>query len=407
MATSSMKRSPFLPSLRKRWALYTLLCLSVLAGGYLLLHTAWGSSFALRWVVLSSLAMLYPIWVLWRGLESNYRLGESQLLPTLGAGNNLTLLRGVLVASLAGFLFSPWPQGWLAWIPAVLYMLADAADFFDGYLARVKNHATRLGKLLDMSIDGVGVLVATLLAIQYGQLPLWYLVVALARYLFLGGERLRRRLGKPVYPLPPAISRRAFAGVQMGFLAAALWPVFSPPGTHIAAVFFALPFLVGFGRDWLIASGVLRPAEISSGRLGEVLTRWLPVGLRLAIVGLSLGYISQRFLDYQHQVAFYTLQGMPAARSGVLFLGLLEGLVLSMLLLGAAGRVVSILGLCLIGINQMYSGLSAAQALLVVAYTGILFLGTGALSLWKPENYLIYHQAGENRMVANPSRAGK
>ena len=32
----------------------------------------------------------------------------------------------------------------------------------------------------------------------------------------------------------------------MGLLAVMLWPIFSPPGTHIAATLFALPFLAGF-----------------------------------------------------------------------------------------------------------------------------------------------------------------
>jgi hypothetical protein len=36
-----------------------------------------------------------------------------------------------------------------------------------------------------------------------------------------------------------------------------LWPIFRPPGTHIAAVIFAVPFLVAFAWDWLVVSGTV------------------------------------------------------------------------------------------------------------------------------------------------------
>lgn len=252
--------SPALSSLRRRWLVYALSCSALLAAGYALFSAYWPAAHAGRWLFFACLAMLYPLAVLWRGLELNYRAGEGRLLSTLGAGNALTLLRGALVAALAGFLFVPRPEGWLVWVPAVLYTLADAADYFDGYLARRTRHATRLGENLDMSFDGWGVLAATLLALQWDQLPPWYLLVAVARYLFVAGQWLRRRLGKPVYDLPPSSSRRTLAGLQMGFLAAALWPVFGPPVTYIAAALFGLPFLAGFGRDWLITSGAVRPS---------------------------------------------------------------------------------------------------------------------------------------------------
>jgi CDP-diacylglycerol--glycerol-3-phosphate 3-phosphatidyltransferase len=155
------------------------------------------------------------------------------LLPAFGWGNGLTIVRGILVAGLAGFLFSPRPEGWVVWLPAILYTLSNATDFFDGFAARRTNHVTRLGEILDMSLDGTGVLVAAALAVQYGQVPVLFLGVALVRYVFLGGMWLRARWVLD-HEMPGSISRQVFAGLQMGF-----WQwygtLFSPPGTHVAA----------------------------------------------------------------------------------------------------------------------------------------------------------------------------
>jgi CDP-diacylglycerol--glycerol-3-phosphate 3-phosphatidyltransferase len=229
-----------LRNLRVRWLIYFLVNGAALILGFNLLSAVWQPEFALRWLGLTTAVIAYNLWILWRGLPFNHRPGESALLSNLGAGNALTLTRGLFTAVLAGFLFSPWPEGGLAWIPGILYLLVIVSDFFDGYLARITNHTTRLGEKLDLSLDGLGVLIGAGLAVQYQQVPPWYLSVALARYLFLIGVWVRKKQDKVVYPLPPNISRRIFAGFQMGFLAVVLLPLFSPPGTHLAALFFAL-----------------------------------------------------------------------------------------------------------------------------------------------------------------------
>ena len=45
----------------------------------------------------------------------------------------------------------------------------------------------------------------------------------------------------------------------------------------------------------------------------------------------------------------------------------------------------------------MLAPLSLAQIILAVAYTLILYLGSGAFSLWTPEDYLYRHHAGKRR----------
>lgn len=405
-----IKQQSTLLQLRLRWTITALLGFVFLLIGHLWLTDMWQTSYAWIWLLQASAGWAYLLGVLWRGLDHNHRTGETQLLPVFGAGNTATLLRGWLVAALLGFLFLPWPQGWMAWIPAGLYTLAALADFLDGYLARITNHTTRLGEILDINIDGLGVLAASLLAIQYNQVPVWYLLVAAARYLFLAGIWLRKILHKPVYDLQPSVRRRAFAGIQMGFLFFILMPVFSPPGTHIAAALFALPFLVGFLIDWLAVTGVItlhsarlvdrlktrRPAI--TNRLSDyqtALLNWLPVVLRWAAALLFAYQLIQLLGIHPDAGDMQAALQALSSNSSLFIIAMAQGVVLLLLLVGAGGRAVSIAGLCLLGIQQMYASLSPVQIALLALLTAIIYLGTGALSLWKPEEYLITRRTGE------------
>ncbi|MCA9971157.1 MAG: CDP-alcohol phosphatidyltransferase family protein, partial [Anaerolineales bacterium] len=287
-----MNERPFSPSiphpdaltrLRRRWGGIALGWLAAWLAGYLALRPIWPH--AGRWALLAAPLLGYGLWVVWRHLPQNYRPGERRLLPTLGLGNGLTIFRGLAVALIAGFLFSPWPGGWLAWLPMLLYTTADVADFLDGYAARRQNHATALGAQLDMTFDGLGMLVVSLLAVWYGQLPAWYLLLGLARYLFLLGAWWRQRRGRPLHPLPPSTHRRVFAGFQMGFMSAVLWPILPPAGATIAGTLFAAATAASFLRDWLVTIGRLDPRGAgyrrAQGRLVWLARAALPLLLRV------------------------------------------------------------------------------------------------------------------------------
>ena len=335
MTTDSPPHLTALTSLRIRWAWTALLCAAWVSGGFFFLRIYWISASAVQWLALSAAGAAYLLWILWRGLDYNRREGEKHLFSKLGLGNQLTLCRGALTAALAGFLFSPRPDGWLGWIPGSLYTLAAIIDLFDGYAARRTNQTTQLGEMLDLSLDGTGVLIAGVLAVQYRQVASWYLLVAFARYFFVAGIWLRKRHGLPIYDLPHSSTRRPFAGAQMGFIAVILWPLFSPPITQIAALLFALPFLARFGLDWLEISGVIAGRGFRKGRftrLKHAITRHLPVLLRAIAVTLLAGmtlseaqmgkWLPQALTGQVYSssliwmTAVIALQGRDAARPG-------------------------------------------------------------------------------------------
>lgn len=252
------EQDSFLPYLRLQWLLLLLIATLALTSGYYALDNAWERAYSLRWLILAMAGSGYVLWSVWEGLAHNHHPSERRLFTGLGLANYVTVLRGLMIAAALGFCLSPMPPGRLAWAPAVLYTLAAISDLLDGYLARSKGRITRLGEILDMRFDGLGVLIASILAFQYGKVPAIYLLVGLARYLFLGGIWLRSQLGYNVYNLPKSPSRRTLAGIQMVFLFSVLWPISAPPATSILAILIAIPFLLGFLRDWLSVSGALR-----------------------------------------------------------------------------------------------------------------------------------------------------
>ncbi|NOZ72848.1 MAG: CDP-alcohol phosphatidyltransferase family protein, partial [Chloroflexi bacterium] len=183
-----------------------------------LLSTFWPQSWVMIWAMVTTVALLH-IWSLtWRNLDSHHPPEQEQLFPSLGPGNLLSLFRALLLACLAGFILLPWPPGGWAWLPALLYTLAGIIDYFDGYVARRSGFVSPLGEFLDIELDALGVLIVVSVAIHLGHLPVWFVIIGLARYLFMFGLSWRQRLHKPVYPLPPSVSRRVLAGLQMGFL---------------------------------------------------------------------------------------------------------------------------------------------------------------------------------------------
>ncbi|MFC6795861.1 CDP-alcohol phosphatidyltransferase family protein [Halobaculum halobium] len=183
----------------------------------------------------------------------------------IGVANAVTLGRGLLYAGVAGFVLTGPLAGAWAWAPALLYGIGAAMDAVDGALARRFGRPTVLGAKLDMGIDTLGFLVAPLVGVAWGRLPVWYLTLSAARYLFKLGRWRRHRRGLPVFDLPDSRVRRPLAGVQMAFIAVALAPVLPPFVVAVLAGVVVVPSLAVFVRDYLAVAGHLSRAEVDAG----------------------------------------------------------------------------------------------------------------------------------------------
>ena len=263
-----MYSNEILSRLRARWWAAVGLCFLILLGGFLILIHGRPQPKASLWILQSTVIMTYVLGLLRYGLNWNYHPDQKVLRPTLGYGTWLTIIRGALLAVLAGYLFQPWPAsgffpGRLSWAPGLLYTTASILDYTDGRIARACRHETRLGAFLDINLDALGLLIAPLVAVWYGQLPIAYLSVGLAYYVFKAGIRLRKTFSRPVVEPGPWSGARLIAGLQMGFVGIALLPVAKPPVTTLSAYIVMIPLLAGFVRDWMIVCGYWKPARTS------------------------------------------------------------------------------------------------------------------------------------------------
>ena len=322
-------------------------------------------------------------------------------MPTFGLGNQLTLLRGLLVSMMAGFLFIPWPHGWLAWVPALLYTAADTADFFDGYAARKTNHATQLGARLDMEFDGLGMLIVSLLAVWFGQLPWWYLSIGLARYFFIFGLWLREKRHLTNHTMPHSWHRRIFAGFQMGFMSVVLWPIVPPAAATIAGTIFALATSASFLRDWLVVVGWLDTQSNHyqqwQPQIYRLFSYYMPPLLRLVFAGCVLALIGQMSTPWQPAgwTALFTSWHLPWPAFFASFFAMVGLVAAIMVTVGGMGRIMALVVVFPIGFDMVVNGANGLNGMAMACAVLIMLLGAGALSLWQPEERYLVRRAGE------------
>ncbi len=387
-------------TMMRMWAQVTAVYLLTILIFHTILRRVWAEH-ATLWLALSLLLAGYCLWVLWWRLPENHRAGETAILPTLGWGNALTLFRGLSISMMTGFLLAPWPDGWLGWLPAILYTSADIADYLDGYAARKTNHATQLGESLDMEFDGLGLIIVSLLAVWYGQLPWWYLLIGFARTFFVFGLWLRQRRGLPEYPMIFSWHRRIFAGFQMGFMSVVLWPIVPAAGATIAGTIFALATSASFLRDWLLVIGWLEPQsefyQLWQRRVYRGTAVFLPPLLRTILLFCMFDVIGQMVLPIRPLAwaDLFASWGLSFAQPLAIFWLVVGMAAAFMIFLGAAGRIFALLILFPLGFDMIVIGATWGNSIALACALMTLMLGTGTFSLWQPEERFMTMRAGE------------
>lgn len=277
-------------SLRRQWRLMAGVFVAATAAGAAAVAATFGEPAGRRWLALVVVPVGYLLVFSWRHLDLNRppdgdddesdddQRAEQDSGATvetgqpahssLGAANIATLARSGLYAAVTGFVAVVPPVGTASrWVPVALYGVGVGLDWLDGTLARSVGRQTVLGAKLDMAVDTFGFLVAPLVAVAWGRLPVWYLSLSAARYAFKLGCWTRRRRGRPVGDLPPSRVRRPLAGVQMVFIAVALLPVVPVGVVRTVAVAVLLPSLAVFVRDYAVVAGYMGEDNAQAGSL--------------------------------------------------------------------------------------------------------------------------------------------
>lgn len=101
--------------------------------------------------------------------------------------NLITLARLPLLLLLVGLLFVPsFPAALLGvGLLALLYLM----DWFDGYIARLRNEVTEMGAVLDVALDRAVENILWISFMYLGMVPLWVPIVFLIRSFIVDGIR--------------------------------------------------------------------------------------------------------------------------------------------------------------------------------------------------------------------------
>lgn len=105
--------------------------------------------------------------------------------------NILTYARIAAVPGLVACFF--WLDGdWAYWTALAIFIAAGITDFFDGYLARVLEQQSALGRMLDPIADKLLVAIALLMLVSEGIISgwsMWAAMVILCREILVSGLR--------------------------------------------------------------------------------------------------------------------------------------------------------------------------------------------------------------------------
>ena len=105
----------------------------------------------------------------------------------LNLPNTLTFTRLVSIPIVLTCL--SFPGRWGSFLAALFFVLASVTDILDGFFARKYGTVTVLGKLLDPLVDKLLVSLTMIMLIPLNRIPVWIVIVIIAREIALTGLR--------------------------------------------------------------------------------------------------------------------------------------------------------------------------------------------------------------------------
>lgn len=139
-------------------------------------------------------------------LLASMRIGLAPLMFVLLVNRDLPLFRGLHVT-------------WLDYFAALIFVIASATDFFDGYIARNWDQKTQLGAVLDPLADKMLTLAAFLGLMMIDRANPWAIFLILTREFFITGLRVAAMgEGKNIAASMAGKVKTVFQMIAIGFL---------------------------------------------------------------------------------------------------------------------------------------------------------------------------------------------
>lgn len=117
---------------------------------------------------------------------------------------------------------------------------------------------------------------------------------------------------------------------------------------------------------------------------GDVVTQWLPVGLRAvaAVVLLPAGLV--KIVRYGPQAARFAELGVPSPAATLVVVAVVELVTALALVFGAASRLAALVVVTLMVGTVAFVGVVPSNSVLLLASCGIVALGPGNYAVWTP-----------------------
>lgn len=153
-----------------------------------------------------------------------------------GAANQITTVRAILVALVAGLVGEPKLPS-VAAAAVAASVVVTLLDGVDGWLARRERIASPFGARFDMEIDALLILALSVLAWRHQKAGAWVVLSGLLRYAFVAGSAVAPWLREPLFA---SRRRQTICVIQIAALTLVMLPAIEPPtSTALAAVALA------------------------------------------------------------------------------------------------------------------------------------------------------------------------
>ena len=176
----------------------------------------------------------------------------------------LTTVIDYVISNLLYYIWKmdPVPAQTIAWVAAVLFIIAASTDKIDGWMARKYNQVTEMGKLMDPIADKLLTCGAMIVCSAFGELAWWVTILFLIREIGITVMRffvMERPGGKVIAAAWPGKLKTVFECVGLAMLLLPMWSLGSGQSTPfwMTAYYFLTYAIIYVALVLCLYSGVI------------------------------------------------------------------------------------------------------------------------------------------------------
>ncbi len=327
-----------------------------------------------RWLSVISMALAIPFFVIvYINLPQNRLASFAVINPRIEFPVWAQIFRAFCLACLAGYIFTPFMYTNLEWIPGIFLLLSLAAGAVGRFQTVFTGRNFLLVDFLFGLLDVCGLVIGSFNLVLADRASPVVLAVGIMALIFPAGDWLVLRVRKRPHNLAGNPSLRLLSGMLIGYLGAALLPIFSIEINSIAGVMLIAVTAVVYARQYLNG----KDGEKAASRWGKISSS-IPFHLILLLARIAAGFLVMLSPLFPTDFSNFPIFMLCFAA-----------------ILGLIPR------LCFLGIMG-YTGLAMSTSetdpyfLLAFCLSEILVvLGGGGIALWSPEKNWLRAYAGD------------